>query len=489
MSISLIEKRITEAINSARDASADEIALQSGISGLTGEMIRQGKTPKDIAALWLHARLQGKSILAPKATDSVKSSFPLLPFSQIVFDSMRKGGRDVWTFDVTLRTDDRSIDPGKLRQSIETAITHHPVFRCRIDENGMQNPEDEYCTPYFNYSVTESDGHIYLSFSINRILGDATSFILLFEDISRAYEGKPLSADTYLEYLQRHEAHRQSEEYAEHGRILHQQLDSLDCPVRPKTDFPIFIDDESLVDESLVDESSVTESFIDNSCSGVESCVGELYDDYSSLKDSLALLERDAHLSLNAAFTMATALAIMDYNETDQAALTWAYVGRENEAEQHIMGSLHRDIPFVLSRKQDEESAISRSHSSCRSSLINVAREQMQQGVVLSDYPYTFQPSSRARWKNAVNVLLQPTFVPRLAGIDWEFCQESSLHAHDNTESKNKKESYCLLDIEICPSPLMLTFKYSSAHYKPASIQRFAELVRKNIEWIAGKNI
>ena len=465
MSLKIVEQRLSEAIKhicgdaaEILETEAEEIVAQCGIKELTADMVCQGKTPHGIACLWLHARLHSQTSAKAVEPCNSQTSYPLLPYSQIVFDNIQQGNLEAWNFQVTLRTESNKIDTEKLRQAIETATNNHPVFRCRIDEQGTQHFEKEYRTPYFNYSVTESDGHIYLSFSINRILGDATSFILFFEDISRAYEGKTLSADTYLEYLQRQEAHRQSEEYAEHGRILHQQLDSLDCPVRPKTDFPL--------------------------CSDAESCVGELYDDYSSLKDSLALLERDAHLSLNAVFTMATALAIMDYNETDQAALTWAYVGRENEAEQHIMGSLHRDIPFVLSRKQDEESAISRSHSSCRSSLINVAREQMQQGVVLSDYPYTFQPSSRARWKNAVNVLLQPTFVPRLAGIDWEFCQESSLHEHDNTESKNKKESYCLLDIEICPSPLMLTFKYSSAHYKPASIQRFAEMVHKNIACI-----
>jgi hypothetical protein len=47
-------------------------------------------------------------------------------------------------------------------------------------------------------------------------------------------------------------------------------------------------------------------------------------------------------------------LAIADYCGTENAALTWAYEGRETEDEQRIYGSLHRDVPFQLNHKSEK---------------------------------------------------------------------------------------------------------------------------------------
>lgn len=442
-SLNLIEQRIEAVMQQVMkqagttlDTCAEEIANRCNIAGLTAEMILTGKDPGAIASQWLHSQMMKK--MKPKGAPLKAKGMPLLPFSQVVFQSMKEtGDEDIWTFPFSLQLPQGEVDEQRLTEAIEKALANHPVFSTRIDEEGLQHFEEGYRTPYFQYEVSSNRGMVRLDIKANRILGDAASFGILLQDICLAYQGESLAPDTYRSYIEEVERKKSSASYQEHQEYMDGEFGNITCPTSPEPDTPF--------------------------CTQTDSWLGIHTEDMTDIEESLSRLCRMAKVSTNTVFSLATALALTDYNHTDEAALTWAYLGRENEQEQHIFGSLHRDVPFKMSR----------SSQSTPATLLAEAKRQIEQGIIHSEYPFTLLAKDRPRWQNAVNVLLQTDTTKALADcpLPIELVPDSS-----------PQKAYCTLDVEIYEHPLMITIKYSSAHYKKESIHRFATLIRKNIE-------
>lgn len=439
-----IEERIAKGFHEvgiangeATPAFAEQIVECCHIKGLTAEDVISGKTPQGISTLWMHRRISGHPTPAHDEPDDHR--YPLLPFSRLVHNAIRhdKKAAQRWTFPILLRAKENDIDAERLSTALETAISNHPVFAMHITEDGLQWYEKGYRTPYLSAKVYSEDGYVYLSLTLNRILGDATSFVLFAQDIWRAYRGETLPHDGYLRYLQQYEAHTKSHSYREHGEWLAQQYATPDCPLLPRQDSP----------------------------------TGELHPDtpYTpyiltpGYADKLTAFCRQQKISLNAAFCLLSALAIMDYNGADKAGLTWAYMGRETNEQMHIFGSLHRDIPMKLTRTMTKTGLC--------------LREQIEQGILHSDYPFTLTSPADSPWHNAVNVLVQPNLTEAMEGCPTAF---------EFIPTETSGESYCMLDIDINQEPLTLTFNYAPKHYTRDSIQRFAQLIEKNAKMLLG---
>lgn len=399
---------------------AESIAEKCHVNGLTAAHVLEGKTPQAIAALWLRQRLTQKNI-TPSSTISEKA-FPLLPFSQIVFNSIREGNEQAWTFPITLRTKSQNVDTEKLRLSVEKAIDAHPVFSMRIDDEGMQHYEQGYRTPYLSYTIREEEEWIYLEFVANRILGDAASLALFLRDICNAYEGRALAQDTYIEYLQWYQDHKLSAEYNQHREALHRQFDEVDCPARPD----------------------------------------------SPLKPNLGLLgvhQVEIPATTSPILTLAVAEAIMDYCDTDEAVLTWAYLGRETAEQQAIFGSLHRDIPLHFSRSEAPH----------QERLDIAKKKKLEQGIICSDYPYTALCTRRDLWANAVNVLVQPRA---------EILPSDGMLQFELVMPEGSMPAYCMLDVEMTEGDNHILIKYSSSHYTEEKISRFGGMIAEKIKEI-----
>lgn len=342
----------------------------------------------------------------------------------------------IYTFPFTLEYDPEHIDTARLNRAIEKAIAAHPVF----DGNEQ----------YYSIEAMEAKGEAargYLKMQLNRILGDGYSFGILLEDICRAYHGVPIPEDHYRDYLAEYKNHTQSPEYAEHHDALvahYADCGTDTCPVRPTLDKEIEEGDEWLAGEYILSlPNSVSEG------------------------GKGATQWRDRGYSLNERVCLATAMAIMDYCGTDAAALTWAYLGRENEQQMHIFGSLHKDIPLVVKKPLPQPLSI-QERGDARKMAQEQVREEMRRGIIMSDYPYTLTQPYHDTWAYAVNVLQQP----RLEDIN--------LHGLEFTpliNSSQNEQAYSLLDIEIEDN--LLRFKYSATHYCESSIVRFAELIQK----------
>lgn len=416
---------IAEKIAQAMATGAEDIAARSGVKGLTEDDVRAGSTPEEIATIWLRrmmSRKTNKAIFEQEEQEAERHHFPLLPYSQLVYNLEQKHP-GVYDIPLALQYDTRKIDTERLNVAIMTAIKNHPVFR----------GNEQY------YELRAENGNLYIR--LNRILGDGYSFGLLLEDICKAYQGIELEPDYYFRYLQQVESHKHTAEYAAHESELRERYGAVDgkvIPVRPTLDKKIEEDDEWIAGEYIL-PLALSEATWGKGAEGGKGA------------------------SVNERVCMATALAIMDYCGTDEAALTWAYLGRENEQDWHIFGSLHRDIPLRLRRGED-------------------VKEEMQRGIRLSDYPWTLSDPQHEVWQYAVNVLQQPRLEDlNLHGLElWPV--DISLALSEATWGKGtagpgKRDFYSLLDIEIEEN--QLRFKYSATHYKKESIIRFAEMIKR----------
>lgn len=372
-----------------------------------------------------------------------KSTYPLLPYSQLVFD-MQRTNPDVYVSRTEVRICKDEVDIPRLKQAIAEAIRNHPVFSIRVDEEGMQHFEplsDVFHGQYHAVDFVEHEEYVDIYIQGNRILGDGRSDVLIIEDVMRAYKSLSLQRDQYPKYLQRMKEMKQSARYESDRLWLLREFGDIRCPVHPYTDKPI---------ETL--ETPVE---------------GNWAEDYSSLRGALNTLSETQLITLTGAFSLASALAMMEYNDADEIALTWAYDGRETEEEQYIYGSLHRDIPFHV-----RKSIITN-----RESAIRETRKQFRNGIAHSSYPLTLTKPHTDIWNYALNVLVQHTMQEKSLEVPFPF---------EIIEPKDVPQiAYSLLDVEIYDGEdLIINYRYSATHYKESSIRRFAALVRKYVEWL-----
>lgn len=370
-------------------------------------------------------------------------TYPLLPYSQLVFD-MQKSNPEVYTTRSVVRLQKNEVDIVRLQSAIEQAIGNHPAFQMHIDADGYQQFEplpDVLHGQYHSIDFVEHDDSVDVHLKGNRILGDAISDGILTEDIARAYQELPLQKDHYLEYLQLKEEDKRTARYIADKQWLEAEYGQVACSVHPHTDVPL-------------QETDAPEE-------------GQLPENYSALRAALQESGEKHLLSLTGFFSLASALAIMEYNGTDEAALTWAYDGRETEIEQRIYGSLHRDIPFHIQKSKIKN----------RKSAIRFARNQIRSGIAHSSYPFTLAKPHTDIWNYALNVLVQPSVERRIKELPF------SVEIVEPEEGNHI--AYSLLDVEILDGEqLIINYRYSATHYKPESIKKFAALVRKYVEWL-----
>lgn len=375
---------------------------------------------------------------------SENSKYPLLPFSQLVYD-MARWMPGIYRFPMTFVWENGSKEKERIEYAIRKAIQNHPVFAMHVDWNGMhyagQN-SDLLHGSYMQIDTEEKGDDLVIEAHFSRILGDGRSGQILIEDVQRAYAGLPLETDDYWGYVARYEQSKSEPHYLNSKAWLEREYADESVPVRPT---------------------------IDRKClwTILPPKAGLFTDDYTSLREQINRIVEDSHLTLDGIFSLCAALAIADYCGTDMAALTWAYEGREHPEEQRIFGSLHRDVPFKIRRSKIAN----------RESAIREARNQIRSGIAHSDYPYTLTAPYNKRWNYAVNVLHWKDLE--------DFLSTTGLPLRLEPMPK-QKYAYALLDIEIVEhvESLQLRYRYSATHYKPESIQRFAALVRKYVLWL-----
>ena len=376
--------------------------------------------------------------------DRYGTDYPLLPYSRLVFDATRCQP-DVYRFLAVLRWHGGAAQKEKAENALRTTLANHPVFASRVDSRGRQymaEPEDILHGQYHDIDVSVLGVDLLITARMSRILGDGKSAQILAEDILRAYHDAPLAPDDYWGYVAALERRKTQPHYSISQTWLTNEYADTSVPVRPTMDRKCLF--------TLRPPKS-----------------GLYQADYTDLHAKIQSLSEKSYLSFEGIFSLCTAMAIAEYCGTDEAALTWAYEGRETPEEQRIFGSLHRDIPFHIRNSKIEN----------RQSLIRETRNQIRSGIAHSDYPYTLTAPYTKRWNYAVNVLRVP---------DEEDMKALLPEQIELLPAPPQKYAYALLDVEIHehPGTLALWFRYSATHYKQSSIRRFAALIRQYAEWL-----
>lgn len=373
---------------------------------------------------------------------NLPQKYPLLPFSRLIWDQMQYLP-DIYRDIISLTFDTSKVDVVRLQDSIEKALRNHPVFSMIVTEQGEQyyQSSDNILKGQFHSIEYHIEGNkLTVLFKFSRILGDSYSFRLLFQDIFRAYSRKPLFEDKYLDFLHRYEQLKSSLQYKADQQWHEETFGLVDFAVRPNVDT-----DQPL--SHFGEEVSVIE-------------------DLTEIRHLLQPICDQYKLSVSQFISLCVALAIMDYNSTNSAALTWAYLGRETMDEMAIFGSLHRDIPIKITKKGKAGSQ--------KQDLLKQIQTQMTQSITHSLYPYTLLAPHNQIWNYAVNVLTSITeerltqYAPVPVLIDIE----------------ENRQAMSLLDIDVYEDDLAIAYRYSVTHYKPESIRKFADLVRKYVEWL-----
>lgn len=359
------------------------------------------------------------------------SKYPLLPFSQLVYD-MTRWMPSVYRFPMNYVWKNGAKDADRIEKAVRMALSNHPVFQMHTDSRGRQYAaplKDILHGPYHDIDFTIDNEDVIIRIYASRILGDGRSAEILMDDIQRAYKGLALEQDDYWGYVARYEQQKEGAHYHQSKEWLMKEFADERVPVRPTIDRLWMI------------------TFLPPKA-------GIYTDDYTTLHEKIERLKQEQFISYEGLFSFCAALAIAEYCGADSAALTWAYEGREQPEEQRIFGSLHRDIPFQINHKSQIINH--------KSDLIRQVRNQIRQGIAHSDYPYTLTAPYNNRWNYAVNVL-------RVPDLEYE-----------------SKYAYAILDVEIHKKEesLQLVYRYSATHYREESIRKFAGLVRKYVEWL-----
>ena len=379
--------------------------------------------------------------------------YPLLPFSQLVFHMIRWVPW-VYMFEARWCWHGQKNELPRIESAILQVLNHHPIFRMHVDARGYHTYKSTPATlkgQYYIVKLCTKGDDVYGRLRWSRILGDAQSINLAVENFLRAYRGEPLPPDEYLTYLEEQSQIQSSARYAESKAWLETTFADVQVPVRP-----------------LMDRKRIQTI--------LPMRVGIQRDDYRTHGAAIHQFLQDNMLTLDGFFSLCVALAIAEYCDTDSAALTWAYEGRETPMEQHIFGSLHRDIPFQISRIDP-----STGQPYSRDELVRQARQQIRLGIAHSDYPYTLTPPHTARWDYAVNVIRNVNPDDLLSTLPIPIML---------LPIPKQRIAYAMLDIEIFETQggvEELLFRYSATHYKQESMQRFAAMAKQYALWLLSK--
>lgn len=387
------------------------------------------------------------------SVENRNKAYPLLPFSQLVFHMIRWVPW-VYMFEARWCWYGQKDELPRIESAILQVLNHHPIFRMHVDAHGYHTYKSTPATlkgQYYTVKLWTKGEDVYCRFRWNRILGDGKSIYILFENSIRAYKGEILPPDEYLTYLEEQSQIQCSARYAASKEWLEATFADTQVPVRP-----------------LMDRKRLHTI--------LPMRVGSQRDDYTALRADINQFLQDNMLTLDGFFSLCVALAIAEYCDTDSAALTWAYEGRETPMEQHIFGSLHRDIPFQIRRINPDTN-----QPYSRDELVHQARQQIRLGIAHSDYPYTLTYPHTARWDYAVNVI---------RNVNPDDLLSASPIPITLLPIPKQRIAYAMLDIEIIEMQGRveeLLFRYSATHYKQESMQRFVAMVKQYALWLLSK--
>ncbi|MDO4219226.1 MAG: non-ribosomal peptide synthetase [Synergistaceae bacterium] len=445
--------------------SSIQVITKLNLDQLDVNIFLAGRTPKKIAELYEKATNGKTESLAERNARAPKQNLPLSAEQIFMFDyQCYYPDSTVWNMPVLLKFG-RDTDMERLKKAVDTVLAAHPIFSSvyafsktaelvqnydkdkvfdikleEISEADFVDESEQLVKPFvlLNKSLyrirlfkTEIGG--YLFFDLHNSVADGTSLHILIEDISRAYDGKPLEPNYYFAALEDRAKQINSPLYEEAREYYKKTFDGINWDICLAQDF-----------ETKENRYANMEVMIP-------------LDEQSYEK-----MHKQYGVGKNSFFIAVACIAIATYNGTKNIRVSWVHNGRAMLSEKHVIAAFLRDLYVGICF--DEKITLANLYK-------NVA-EQVNNDIRYLCYPYP-GPEHFCEDSDDASVLYQ--------GNLRNICAEGSLQF---TIAKIPTETDCannLLNMEIHETDegCKLYMDYNACAYKEETIYNFRKMFIK----------
>ncbi len=444
-----------------------QVIVNSGLPGLTANDIFRGRTPENIAKLYIenHQNDDGESPESKNAA-AMKAIHPLTKEQLYMVDyQLYTPKSTMYNLFSMLKVDKEMFEMEKLAQTLETVIKNHPALLTMFDFNDdgeivqSYHPElfeeikveklsefefdvlkDNLVIPFkiikgrlYRCRVFETEKCGYVFFDVHHTVFDGTSLKVFMGNIAKAYVGMMPDPDFYYLMLQKREEALSTAFYEESKKYFEDLYDGVEWSSYPQ------IDHESRENE-----------------------LGELFTPLGIEQPQMSAMERHYHISRNEFFISVALLATSIYNKKDDILLSWIYNGREDVEMMTTVGLLFRDLPLGV-RFNDKMTVVD---------LFREVHEQVKGGIEHSCYSYV-DTHNQVGGDEAAYLLYQQD-IRDMSGAGGMNIETISIR-------QNQAASQTILDMEILDGSdgLVLMIDYAASRYKQESIERFRDIFVK----------
>ena len=447
--------------------SSMEMLIESGLPGLDAGSIFRGRTPEQIAKLYMEQIQNHDPAGDEMLNDLAKFEEHKLTPEQLDFfnyQSYMPNSTMYNLFDM-IRFEKEEIDVEKMAKAVEMAFKNHPALSTvlqynksgdliqkydskmsivikpeRISEDELNKIKDTLVAPFklinaplFRFRLFETENAVYLFFDVHHIVFDGTSLDILINNIINAYLGEPLEKDYYYLVLARRRQMEFTDFYQESRKYHEKTYGNVKWTTYPKFD--------RKTEENKLGSISCNETISPVHISSVE---------------------KKFMVSRNEFFIVVALLAIAINSNRNNVHVSWIYNGRDDLASKYSVGLLCRELSVALRlhNKYDLNDIFTEIH------------EQVRNGIKYSCYPYMATVPQDEDGDIAC-VLYQRDI--REAN-DFDGMNASKVEiAHNNAAAQS------VLDIKILDNQEGLTyvFDYALCHYKEETMAEFQNLFKR----------
>ena len=440
---------------------AMKIVAEDILPGLDISMIYEGRTVRRICSIYAEQTKAGK---IRKSGNDQHIQQPINMSQEYLIEYEHKYP-DSTMLNLPIKFNLRDdVDLQKLADAVRKVIRSHPALLSTIEPSGdggylqryvpefdmpvpvekvTDNELEEICgsfirpfrldgSPLFRCRILDGGTAKVLLFDVYHAVCDGWSLDRIFENVGLVLEGKETPEDHCFDLLQEEAGRTKSLLWKKdmkyfRDRYDHEKYDSL-----PKPDH-------------VTDES--------------ESIYLSRYFDFS--REAAEKVNRKYRLGKNGLYLLASAMAIAEYNKTQNVLISWTWNGRTDFRVNNSVGVFFKDIPAAFHIEKDAD--ILR--------LVKEAREQIEKGIAHGHASY-FMETGDYRGKDLLCLLYQGdiySYEPDMI-VEHAEMMDKGTYACDNA-----------LDVEILESDeeYGVMLNYNGAMYERASMDRFAELINK----------
>ena len=438
---------------------AMQIVSEDILPGLDISMIYEGRTVRKICALYEERNTKANN---RKSDEDLHLQAPLNKSQEYLIEYEHKYP-DSTMLNLPIRFSLREdVDLQRLADVVKEVIRKHPALLSTIELSGdgryIQRyvPEfdqdfpvekvtdkelEEICSifvkpfrldgsPMMRCRILEGDTEKVLLFDVYHGICDGWSLNQIFEDVGRILAGQSLPKDYCFDLLLE-EAHRKdSLPWQKDMKYFQDRYDRENYDTLPKPDH-VTDNSESIYLTRLFDFS----------------------------REAAERVCRRFRLGKNGLYLLASAMAIAEYNGTEDVLISWTWNGRTDFRTRHSVGVFYKDLPASFHIENDSNIL----------SLLNDTRRQIEEGIAHGHASY-FMESEKYSDKDLLCLIFQG---------DLYWYEPDAIVTNVEMMDRGDFASSTSLDVEILESDdeYGVMLEYNGAMYEEASMERFAGLI------------